>query len=572
MKEKKLPQETIANLQSAIDNLSKFADENASALVPHFYRLNVQDGQIVAESDSPRSDTVELARCFVTAMFSNQARKEFSQKKEAVQTELIKAVETIKANYLILDRLNEGSPAERKLAEAAITTIQRFNQVIENTNKAPDTLRSRFARFLCQRAGLSADADLAKHTIDLPLSAYIRMNAPRPEMVSHAFRPVMISDMLATSQKKVSALVSPLVPGFQPTTRERDAFRLKAITLMRQYGDYGEDNNWREVIKAVRQAPIQSISDAPPGDDSSAYHGIVTFRQTLQPFPGELIVLEGSFQRNAQSAVTSVPITSSFKLSSKSAQTGFPHPSQHNGWVALSDKIISGDLPEPLLRRKRKLANQLLPQGRLNRIAKEWLQLKKAAFETNLDHFLTLHQQLVESILKRAERNYSQTVLNDFFTFLRHEEDPYELLSQAYQNIQDRFLVIPYEKAQGFEIEEWRAVFLKEVKRSQRQAERLKHAGLLPATVLKFIALLGPIFGEAAAGLIQHQLVEPPKVLTSLEKSFHQAAIAQLTSFLDELEAGAPVDYAKQLEESLERDLDCFRSLAVNEPKAAAKA
>ena len=422
MKEKKLSQETIANLQCAIDNLSKFAEENERALVPHFYHLNVRDGQIIAERDTPRSDTVELARCFVTALFSNQARKEFSQKKEAVQSELIKAVETIKANYLILDRLNEGSPVERKLAGAAVTAIQRFNQVVVNASRAPDSLKGWFARLLCQRAGLSADSDLAQHTIDLPLSAYIRINAPRPEMVSHSFRPVITSDMLATSQKKVSALVSPLVPGFQPTIRELDAFRLKAMTLMRQHGER-EGENWKKIIEAIRRTPIQSVSDNPPGDDSSAYHGVVSFRQTLKPFPGELLVLEGSFQRNAHCTVTSVPITSSFRLSSKSAQTGFPHPSQHNGW-AFFDKLLPTDLPDQLLRRKRKLADQLLPQGRLNRQAKEWLLIKKTAFEANLDRLLNLHQQLAEAILHQAGKKDSEGLIRDFFFFHRNTRRP----------------------------------------------------------------------------------------------------------------------------------------------------
>ncbi len=556
MKEGKLPQDNIADLQSAIDNLSKFAEENESTVVPHFYHLNVRNGQIIAERDTPRSSTVELARCFVTALISNQVRKGFSQKKEAVQSELIKAVETVKANYLILDRLKKGSAAERKLADAAVSTIQRFNLVIANANKTPDTLVSRFARFLYQQTGLSADPDLAHHTIDLPLSTYIRVHAPRPEMVSHAFKPVAISDMLVTSQNKVSALVSPLVPGFQPTGRERDAFRLKAMTLIRQHSD-GEEISWGEVIKAVRRAPIQSTSNAPPGDDPSAYHGIVTFRQTLQPFPGELIVLEGSFQRNAYNAVTSVPITSSFKLTAKSAQTGFPHPSQHNGW-ALSDKLISPHLSHDLLLRKRKLANQLLPQGRLNRKAKEWLLLKKNAFQVNLDRFLALHQQLAETILSQAKRKASSDALAEFFAFIRVQEDPYDMLSLTYQVLNENFLTVPYDKARGLDAAEISSVFLKEVKRAQRQAERLKHPGMLPGSLQKYAALLGPVIGEMGASLAQQHLMEAPTPLPELAQRFQVVLHRQLIEFLEELEEDTPPNFAERLERSLEWDIDCI--------------
>ena len=555
MDEKRPPQDTIADLQSAIDNLSRFADENESATVPHFYHLNVRDGQIVAERNTP-SSTVELARCFVTALFSNQVRKGFSQKKEAVQSELIKAVEVVKANYLVLDRLKKGSQAERKLADAAVTTIQRFNMVIANAGKTPETLRSWFARFLYQQTGLSADPALADHAIDLPLSTYIRMHAPRPEMVSHAFKPVANSDTLMLSQNKVSALVSPLVPGFQPTTRERDAFRLKAITLLRQYSD-AEETGWGEVIKTVRRAPIQSAFNAPPGDDSSAYHGIVAFRQILQPFPGELIVLEGSFQRNAHSTVTSVPITSSFKLTAKSAQTGFPHPSQHNGW-ALNDRLLSPNLSHALLLRKRKLANQLLPQGRLNRKAKEWLRLKRNAFQENLERFLGLHEQLAETILNRADRGYSSESLSHFFAFLRAQEDPYDMLSLTYQTLSDNFLVGPFDKSRGLEVPELTSVILKEVRRAQRQAERLKHPGMLPSEMLKYTALLGPIIGEVGADLMQHQLVEKPAPLGELALCFQAALHRQLQEFIEELEADLPPNYPDSLERSLQWDIHCF--------------
>ncbi len=565
MKEKKPPQGAIADLRSAIDNLSKFAEENEGSLVPHFYHLNVRDGQIFAERNTPRPSTAELARCFVAAIFSNQARKEFSQKKEAVQSELIKAVELIKANYLVLDRLKEGSPTERKLADAAVAAIQRFNQVVSNTKKPPEGLRSRFTRFVFQQTGLSADLDLAEHAIDLPLSTYICTHALRPETISHAFRPVITSDILVTSQKKVSALVSPLVPGFQPSSRERDAFRLKAITLIQQYGD-PEEISWARAIRAVHRAPIQSAADTPPGDDSSAYHGVVAFRQTLQLFPGELIVIEASFQRNAHSAVASLPITSSFKLSARSAQTGFPHPSQHNGW-ALSDKLVPANLPDPLCRRQRKLAKELLPKGRLNRKAKEWLDLKKTAFEADLDRFLALHQQLAETLLNQSEKKYSHDLVKVFFAFVRDQEDPYEMLSLTYQAIADNFLVSPFDKVRDLDAEELGAAFLKEVKRSQRRAERLKHSGVMPGAMLKYTAALGPVFGEAAAGILQQQRREHPRPATPMETSLQMAIVHQLTEFLDELERDTPPNYEKQLEKSLERDIRCFESRALVDVK-----
>jgi hypothetical protein len=478
-----------------------------------------------------------------------------------LQTEIIKAVQVVKANYLVLDRLKEGSPAERKLAEAAVSAIQRFNQVIENANRAPDTMGSRFTRFLFEKAGLSVDPDLVQHTIDLPLSTYIRMHAPRPDTVSHSFRPVTSSETLVVSQKKVSALVSPLVPGFQPTARERDVFRLKAIMLMQEDGDFAR-SNWNDIIKMVGRAPIQSASEVPPGDNASAYHGVVTFRQTLQPFPGEFVVLEGSFQRNAHSPVTSVPIPPSFRLSSKSVQTGFPHPSQYNGW-ALCDTLLPthGLMLEDLHRRKRQLAQQLLPDGKLNLKGKECLRLKKVAFEQYIDRFLSLHQQLAETILSAVQKKYSKALVQNFFTYLYQQEDPYDMLSLTYQVINENFILQPFTMGEGqADLEQ---TFLKQVKRAQRQAERPKHPGMLPGVVLGYTALMGPLFGEIAWGIIQQHLVAQPRPLTDVEKRFQNALYRQLSAFLEELEGEGSIDYEKALETSLKQDIRCFEGVVV---------
>lgn len=213
---------------------------------------------------------------------------------------------------------------------------------------------------------------------------------------------------------------------FIPSKQELDAFRMKAITLLKHHDV--RFTSLAEQLHMMREVPIVTL------DNPALAERIIAMQQTISPFPGETIELKGSFMRDLQSRCHSIPIPESFHISAYSQQTGFPHPSQHHGW-ALSPML----LPEghALSGKMQEIANELMPKGVLNIKAKEMLKIKQQCFQMHLHDFLELHQQLNNGLLKAAKLDKidGKELLDRFFANLKKENNPYMRMSMTHWQI-----------------------------------------------------------------------------------------------------------------------------------------
>ncbi len=200
-----------------------------------------------------------------------------------------------------------------------------------------------------------------------------------------------------------------------PSKHELDAFRMKAITLLKHH----------EVRFASLTEKLHLLRDMPIEIEKTSHSKTtVAMQQTISTLPGETINLKGAFKRYPESHCRSIPIPESFHLATQSNQSGFPHPSQHNGW-ALSQIL----LPEnPILIKKMKeVAQELLPKGSLNIKAKELLKLKQQSFNESLGEFSDLHKKLHQALLMSADLDESTQL--HFFESLKKQKNPYIYVS-----------------------------------------------------------------------------------------------------------------------------------------------
>lgn len=210
-----------------------------------------------------------------------------------------------------------------------------------------------------------------------------------------------------------------------PSTQELDAFRMKAITLLKHH----EINfsSFTEQLNLIRAIPIEI-------EKHSHAKTIIAMQQTISIFPGETIKLKGSFKRYPESHCRSIPIPESFLLDTQSQQTGFPHPSQHHGW-ALSPLLLPKD--EILMKKREDIALKLMPKGSLNSKAKELLKLKQQSFQEHLEEFLELHHRLHRAILKASNLKESSF---DFFAPIKTHPNPYLCLSSRNEQVITQYI------------------------------------------------------------------------------------------------------------------------------------
>lgn len=238
---------------------------------------------------------------------------------------------------------------------------------------------------------------------------------------------------LETEKDKLSSLIANK-PFFReetnssmPSTFELDAFRMKAISLLKHHEV--RFTSWTDQLHMIREVPIVVMENPP--FSKAVVESIVAMQQVITPFPGESIELKGAFKRYPQSNCHSVPIPESFHMNAQAHQTGFPHPSQHHGWALSS--ILLGE-SHPLKEKMGEIASKLMPEGSLNQKAKEMLRLKQHCFNTHTNEFLKLHLQLNQTLLKVAGLEENQ-VLEHFFAKLKTRINPFHHLSLIHQHI-----------------------------------------------------------------------------------------------------------------------------------------
>lgn len=485
---------------------TKFSEDLASAIE-----------KLECFSEESEEQNQKFKYSFISLAFSEKARERERKRREFIQTEILKAIQTIQKNYLFIQKLKKGNESEQALADSTLKIIQRYNQTVIKSFKKQLPLSHRISNFIDKQYGLQVDNDLEKKIIHLPFEA------------THEFK-------TSSNHKKINHAAVSFIQQNEQTisNNEADAFRVKAISLLKTNGI--RFTTIAEEFQAIRSTPIQATID------SSDLKRIM-MTQVLKPFPGETIAFKGVFQRDGAALHKSVPLSDSFEISTKSHQTGFPHPIQHTGF-ALADCMIPPcpvNLQKlkyftPILHLKQEIALKLLPNGLLNLKAKEILKKKREVFTENAQELLQLHlafyKILFNAFPEETQPKSGLKIIDLFF-----KEASFDLISEASEMILQHYIVKPYRQLIDEYIDQknlcyWTCL---EILESEQKKSNLQ----LPKATFDFVSCIGPMIGSCSNQIILQYLSETigfkaPK-LKKHEQLLQIALYKQLISFQNQV-------------------------------------
>jgi len=521
------------------------------------------------------------------AFSSQNSAKTSSQ----VEQEIVKAVEVIKRHYPHIQKFKKGNPEEQKLANSTLEAIKEYNSSLASAQLKPSSWRDRVSRFFYEKCGIPINKDLPKNTIELPQPAsvqFVYSNA-KNKKISQQFE----SAAIESSSKKITSFMQTTAINQEEvySKQEADAFRVKAISLLKNHGI--RFTSPTDEFLSIRSTPIQATIQTTPSENSALTK--IIMRQVLTPLPGEEIEFKGEFHRNIKTLKHSFPVSESFVVTSKSHQTGFPHPSQHHGW-ALADQLIPlypqqlELMPTflPFLRKKQQIAQELLPNAALNAKAKELLKSKKLVFEEHKTELLTKHHKLNLAILKTSSENtFSNAfeVIRCYFNRIAEQKFSYVYLCEVQESMISNFIAHPYAHL----YEQWiekkhESLFVASFKERAQAALKIlqeatekniqdlivqKKTARTPIEqeTLEYIICMGHLTKKAMHMMILQHLSEvigfAPPMLDQFEQKMQVALYTQLLSFQDELVMawGDDVVYARMLRQ-LQADVELFEMKA----------
>ncbi|MCB1113423.1 MAG: hypothetical protein KDK62_01570 [Chlamydiia bacterium] len=438
-------------------------------------------------------------------LFFSEYREEKTTQELKVQKELIKSIGLIKQYLPLIEKYKKGSEEERKFANTVIETIERYNQTVENksTEDAPSKLKIDWTRHIAHIK--SGDAENKK------------------------------------TQKIFFSRSLSKVP---PSQLEKDTLKMKAIRMIETDPDFQES-----LLETLKD------SDAGINEEIESDGNMVKLMQTWSALPGEVHRIIGSFRRESE---RSIPIKDSFQVFLESKQTGHPYPAQHMGW-ALSHWLIPASaiwidhipLLEPLLKRKKQLAEELLPKGKKNLKARNLFRLKKQLFEEGRLEFLTFHQELSHAIVlacPNTDETTNYRVINHFFEQLIQEPSPFLELSKVNEELNHIFIDVPYEIVEELRLQGAQANLFDRLDKEFKTTAEVWDASSSETTPYDkakkaYLKLMGFTLGHAALLLLKLHLSEKlklkPPPLSDFELKVQAAAYKHLIEFLEEMEEPA---------------------------------
>lgn len=521
-----------------------------------------------ADASPSLNKTIGLMRSYFKAKFSEkEPRKNWR--------EVRRAIDILKSHFRLIEKLKEGTPQEQKLASSAVTAIEQYNAIIDTVRQKPKSLNARIHNFLREQSGTVLPRELSK--IQFPKSTTIHISYADKEKSCRLANP-----LAAAASRKIAHLsstlvpVTPLPPAALPHLSRQaiELFHMKAISLIEQHGLLSNS----DARNAMRKAHLQSQFDRDL-DPSQC-----TVFCTLTPFPGHMITISGTFERDvAQEAPFAVPKNNSFYLTLTSAHSGFPHPTQYTGW-ALADLVpifphCLEDLQhfKPLYLRKQALAHDLQPNQDKVAIAKARYAFKKESAESNKDEYLQLQEELCLAIAKAAsQEEMTRKPIQQFFAKLSQVHHFFDYYAETFQSINDSFIMRPYAQMEATWLEKKStplAILGLEAEKARLEFSSQKNLARseLETSTLEFILAMGALLASPCHRILLQHFSEtrfPPPMLDDFEQKLQAALYRQLIAFLGEMDS-----QQHNLLDQIRNDIELFKapsfeSIDENDPAA----
>lgn len=484
-----------------------------------------------------------LFKDVILSIFSNRARAKVESHRAATRNVVLKAIKTIKSHHLYIEKLKKGTDEERQLADSVLSAISQYHSALDNAPNQRIPWRLRVKAFFY---GASIVQELSAHRIDLPTNPAYWLHIKQEEAderVRHAFQ--------AQFSSPAESRHDPLL------AQEGDALRMKANTLMKQYGI--RFKNTADALSSVHSAPIRATYDQTSQTS--------TLCLMLDVIPGTTVRVQGSFRRDV--AAQSLPISDSFQLSFQNEQTGYPFPVQYNGWAfsgccvpAFPHNLEHLPLFKILYARQKKVAHELSPSGQKVEQAKQLLLLRKEVLDANRAEFLKLHRELFHAMLESALEKQPRTeevnapILDRYFDQLESQTEPFEHLSETFCLINAYFVEGPWRKLQAAITEsQYPDLFAADINVVQQTARRIlqdeflrvvavlrkeKEEAVSSPVTIDFILCMGmalsPSFHVIMLQNSSETLRCAPPMLDDFAQIIQLGVYAQLQVFLDEMD------------------------------------
>lgn len=484
------------------------------------------------ESISSVSKTISLMRAIFASPFDSHQKKHRHQRHPPNKNEVLIAVELINRNRLLIEKLKEGTPAEKELAEQVTKTINAYNESCDKRIQGYMSNRQRLTNFFSK----SKPDQQILPKIALPKKVSVQRHYPENVLP----KPIQKLD-------SKTALSVPL------SKQSAELFHMKAIALLERYGIASNP----EARDFVRTSPIHTTCEEGKS--------ICTLSQTLSLFPGQTIVVMGNSALDPKTQAIRQFLPETFCLSLESTQTGFPHPIQRAGWTLASQLLP--DFPQrldllnetaELFKRRHQTVTELVQQGDLLKHAKYLLALKKICFDSHAKELLDLHKTFTKNLLNAAGAETAAYEASErFYLLLSKHPSPFSLLADTSQLLIERFMVKPHQsllnaiiKGKSTNLGSNHAELRYKAAKillnqavdlaKQEMNQQTDEAKLVDEHIkFDFIKNVGSLLGDAAKQIFLQYLSEdlvylPPK-LTPFEDRIQAMAYGHLKDFLDEL-------------------------------------
>jgi hypothetical protein len=236
-------QQHYERLVAALETLENFTRKNSEEPVPHVYHQDVPDGGTFQK-------ILGLGQCFIKAALSEKTRQTHDKKRLNEESQVLHALNEVRRFHPLIDQ---------NLAERLTQAIQQYNDIVERAKTTPISWEGRILKFLYQKSRLSLSRT---HSFELKIEPSTVCNKINSQLANKA------------------------------TTREIDAFRTKAISLLK---DSGAFSSVAAILQSVRNAPIDTVSEASTITLEQKLSETVTIRGVFQRIPGGSRPIPNSF-------------------------------------------------------------------------------------------------------------------------------------------------------------------------------------------------------------------------------------------------------------------------------------
>lgn len=477
-------QSIAAELQEAVAKLNAFSKRPSIKTAP-----------------SPISKTKALMRSFLSG---ENPEDGLLLNENAV----LEAVDIIQRRRLFLPRLEQGSLAEQKIAQAVKLAVEMYNPSREVINKPTKGIKKIFSKE-------------KKYYSPLPKIDLLRMPSVK---ISSSERDVLTGAQTGIALSKQSI----------------ELFQMKVLALLEKH-EIASNCEARDIVK---RSPIHTVVKK----DSST----CTLTQTLSLFPGQTITVMGVSALDIKNHRVSKLYPESFSLSIELMESDIPHAIQYSGWAMPSQLLPESPQRIDLLKHsstvfvdKKRLVANLVPKNLLLEKAKKMMRLKTEAFALHRRELLDLHARFMHAFVQCGSTtmpSQANEIIQRFYQELVLSSSSFETLSSIHQHVCSHFVAKPHQKL----LEMIYCTDLIQTPPEQRYY--IAHTvlctvdaitGHYPQHVLDYMNLIGPILGRASASIILQYLSEDlafaPPQLTLFEKRLQAMAYQQMKNFIDEL-------------------------------------